>query len=66
MTEKTASSAIDPVNVAKVVEHALTATRPRTRYLVGRDARIQAVVRRVPDRTRDALLARMIGLPKKA
>jgi NAD(P)-dependent dehydrogenase (short-subunit alcohol dehydrogenase family) len=66
MTEKTASSAIEPVNVAKVVEHALTATRPRTRYLVGKDARIQALVRRVPDRTRDAMVARMIGLPKKA
>jgi NAD(P)-dependent dehydrogenase (short-subunit alcohol dehydrogenase family) len=66
LTEKTASSAIPPENVAKVVEHALSARRPRTRYLVGTDARVQAVVRRVPDRARDAMVARMIGLPREA
>jgi NAD(P)-dependent dehydrogenase (short-subunit alcohol dehydrogenase family) len=65
ITEKTASHAIPADNVAKVVEHALTATRPRTRYLVGTDARVQALVRRVPDRARDAMVARTIGLPKK-
>lgn len=65
-TEKTAAHAIAPENVAKVVEHALTAGRPRTRYLVGADAKMQALIRRVPDRTRDALVARTIGLPRKA
>lgn len=65
-TEKTAAHAIPPENVARVVEHALTAGRPRTRYLVGVDARMQAAVRRVPDRARDALVARTIGLPRKA
>ena len=66
VTERTASHAIPADNVAKVVEHALTAARPRTRYLVGTDARVQAMVRRVPDRARDAMIARMIGTPKKA
>ena len=47
------------------MEHALTARRPRTRYLVGADARAQAVIRRIPDRPRDAMVARMIGVPKK-
>lgn len=47
--------------VAKVVEHALTASRPKTRYLVG-DARIQApLLGLLPDRVGDALIARQIG-----
>jgi NAD(P)-dependent dehydrogenase (short-subunit alcohol dehydrogenase family) len=44
--------------VAKAVEHALTASRPRTRYLVGVDARVQATVRKLlPDRLLDRLVA---------
>jgi NAD(P)-dependent dehydrogenase (short-subunit alcohol dehydrogenase family) len=39
--------------VAKVVEHALTAARPKTRYLVGRDARRRSRLERLPDRLRD-------------
>jgi NAD(P)-dependent dehydrogenase (short-subunit alcohol dehydrogenase family) len=66
ITEQTSSRAIPPDRVAKAVEHALTASRPRTRYLVGADARAQAMIRRIPDRPRDAMVARMIGVPKKA
>jgi len=62
---KTESSAIAPDRVARVIEHALTAARPRTRYLVGSDARMQALLAwLLPDRTRDALLARLVGLPR--
>ena len=44
-----------PETVAKVVEHALTASRPKTRYLVG-DAKIQApLLGLLPDRLGDAL-----------
>ena len=42
--------------VAKAVEHALTAERPKTRYLVGRDAKRRARVERLPDRIRDRIL----------
>ena len=57
---------IPPDEVAKVVEHALTARRPKTRYVVGRDAQIQRVLAKVmPDRMRDGLLARYLGLPSK-
>jgi NAD(P)-dependent dehydrogenase (short-subunit alcohol dehydrogenase family) len=52
-----------PDEVARAVEHALTASRPRTRYLVGRDARRRARVERLPDRLRDRVLARYLGLP---
>jgi hypothetical protein len=46
--------------VAKVVEHALTSSRPRTRYLVGPDARRRARLQRLPDRWRDRVLARYL------
>jgi NAD(P)-dependent dehydrogenase (short-subunit alcohol dehydrogenase family) len=54
---------LPPEAVAKVVEHALTAARPRTRYLVGRDAKMRARLASVlPDRTFDRLVARAMGL----
>ncbi len=56
---RTGERGIPPEKVAAAVEHALTARRPRTRYLVGADARIQTRVRRlVPDRVFDRLVAR--------
>jgi NAD(P)-dependent dehydrogenase (short-subunit alcohol dehydrogenase family) len=43
--------------VAEAVEHALTAPRPKARYLVGVDAKIGGhVIARLPDRARAALL----------
>jgi len=57
-------NALPPDRVARVIEHALTATRPRTRYLVGLDARIQALLPwLLPDRIRDDLVGRLMGLP---
>jgi len=50
----------DPDEVAKSVEHALTARRPRARYLVGRDAHIRAWIERLPTRARDRLLAKLL------
>jgi NAD(P)-dependent dehydrogenase (short-subunit alcohol dehydrogenase family) len=48
--------------VAQVVERALTADKPRTRYLVGRDAQIQVALNTVlPDRAMDRLEARFFG-----
>jgi NAD(P)-dependent dehydrogenase (short-subunit alcohol dehydrogenase family) len=46
--------------VAKVVERALTAERPRTRYLVGPDAKRRARLQALPDRARDRLLQRFL------
>jgi hypothetical protein len=52
---------LPPERVAEVIERALTAPRPRTRYLVGRDARIRAILQRLlPDRVSDALIARAL------
>ena len=58
-----ADRAMPPEKVARAVEHALTASRPRTRYLVGAEARAQALVRRLPDRARDRLVATYMKLP---
>ncbi len=55
-----ASNAAPADLVAKAVEHALTASRPRTRYLVGKDARIRAAIERLPDRLRDRVLMRAL------
>jgi len=51
-----------PDKVAPAVEHALFSARPRTRYLVGTDARVQALlVRWLPDRPREAIVRRFAG-----
>jgi NAD(P)-dependent dehydrogenase (short-subunit alcohol dehydrogenase family) len=62
LTQRSAQAGIPPARVADAVEHALTAARPKTRYLVGNDARAQSLLRAVPDKGRDALLGRYLGL----
>jgi NAD(P)-dependent dehydrogenase (short-subunit alcohol dehydrogenase family) len=47
-------------SVAEAIEHALTDGHPRTRYLVGRDAHLRAVVERLPDRMRDRVVSRLL------
>ena len=46
-----------PMEVARVIGRALATSRPKTRYLVGKDAKVAGrFVARLPDRTRDRLL----------
>ncbi len=62
--EEAARRAIAPEAVAEAVLHALTAARPKTRYLVGRDAKVRALMVKVlPDRLADRLLTWILGLP---
>jgi NAD(P)-dependent dehydrogenase (short-subunit alcohol dehydrogenase family) len=62
LTERAArppKRAIPPARVARVVAHALTTRRPKTRYRVGRDARLATVLAAVlPDRLIDRLLTK--------
>ena len=51
---------VDPDVVAKAVEHALTASRPKARYLVGRDAHLRAWIERLPTRLRDRIVAKAL------
>jgi NAD(P)-dependent dehydrogenase (short-subunit alcohol dehydrogenase family) len=46
--------------VAEVVLHALTAPRPRTRYVIGKDARLRVALSYLPTRLRDWIVARRI------
>jgi NAD(P)-dependent dehydrogenase (short-subunit alcohol dehydrogenase family) len=58
-----AARGIPPEKVAATIEKALTSPRPRTRYLVGADARGQALLGRIlPSRVTDRLIARFTGL----
>ncbi len=57
------AAGVPPEQVADAIEEALTAKRPRTRYLIGRRAKIQARLGIVlPDRVFDRLVAREMGL----
>ena len=61
------SSGIPPVMVAKAIQHALTAARPKPRYLVGLDAVLQAMlVWLAPDRLLDFLIWKSMGLKRYA
>jgi NAD(P)-dependent dehydrogenase (short-subunit alcohol dehydrogenase family) len=60
-----AQRAIPALVVAKAVAHALSAAKPKTRYLVGLDARFRAVLTAwLPDRVQDWLLTRVLKLPR--
>jgi NAD(P)-dependent dehydrogenase (short-subunit alcohol dehydrogenase family) len=52
---------IEPSEVAEVIGEALTASRPRARYLVGGDAKLRARMAAVlPDRVMDRLIGRAL------
>jgi NAD(P)-dependent dehydrogenase (short-subunit alcohol dehydrogenase family) len=52
---------IPPLKVALRVRHALTARRPKTRYIVGLDARLQKIVKKLlPTRLLDRLVLFML------
>jgi NAD(P)-dependent dehydrogenase (short-subunit alcohol dehydrogenase family) len=60
-TEKAAGAGVEPGVVVRAVEHALTAREPKTRYLVGRNVRLQAFLKNVlPDRMFDWFVSRRI------
>ena len=61
-TEKIPERGVHPDEVAKAIEHALTASRPKLRYVVGRDAKMRLRAKAVVgDRGMDALIARTLN-----
>ena len=63
---RSAQRAISPDAVVRAVHHALTAAHPKTRYLVGRDAKVRAwMVKWLPDRLQDWLLSRILKYPRE-
>jgi NAD(P)-dependent dehydrogenase (short-subunit alcohol dehydrogenase family) len=51
---------LPPDTVAAAVEHALTAATPKTRYVIGRDAKTRLMLEKLPDRVRDRLIAKQL------
>jgi len=63
---KFGQSGISPDRVAAKVFEALTARNPKTRYLVGGDAKaLSWLAALVPDRIRDRMLMNRFGLPRR-
>jgi NAD(P)-dependent dehydrogenase (short-subunit alcohol dehydrogenase family) len=54
--EESARTALPVSAVVKAVEHAMTARKPKTRYLVGRDSWLWLLLNFLPDRWRDRLI----------
>lgn len=63
-SQDTGARGIAPERVAETIERALTARRPRARYLIGRDAHAMVWASRLlPDRIYDRVVARSLDLP---
>lgn len=63
-TAKSRKHAVSPQRVAQVVARALSARRPRARYVIGRDAWLMLrLMRPLPDGLRDWLMVRFLGIP---
>ena len=63
--DKNRTDGVPPQEVAEAVAHALTAAKPKTRYLVGRDAKMRGPIAKVmPDRVLDAAIGRALGQRK--
>jgi short-subunit dehydrogenase len=61
-TENLGKAGTTPEKVAEVVYRALTAEKPRTRYLIGPQAFALVLLQFLPDRWRDRLILRWAGL----
>ena len=65
LSESQKRSGIDPVVVARVVLHALTAKKPRARYAVGAPAAwMRRIFTALPEHVRDRTLMRRMGFEK--
>jgi NAD(P)-dependent dehydrogenase (short-subunit alcohol dehydrogenase family) len=61
--ERVAASGLPPEQVADAILHALTASRPRARYLIGREAKARVLAEALlPVRAFDFVIARAMGL----
>lgn len=61
--ERASREALPPELVARVVHRALTARKPRTRYLVGARAKLSATLTGLlPDRVSDAMFRTVLGI----
>ena len=52
---------IAPEEVVKAAEHALTSAKPKTRYVVGSDAKLRMRLIHLPDRLVDSLILKKLN-----
>jgi NAD(P)-dependent dehydrogenase (short-subunit alcohol dehydrogenase family) len=63
---KNRTEGVPPSEVAEAVGHALTAPKPKIRYLVGRDAKTRGPMANIlPDKVMDAAISRALGQRKR-
>jgi NAD(P)-dependent dehydrogenase (short-subunit alcohol dehydrogenase family) len=60
VVRNTSERAIPSIRVAEAVTHALTASRPKARYVVGEMARVQLIMEALPVWLRDLILAQLL------
>jgi NAD(P)-dependent dehydrogenase (short-subunit alcohol dehydrogenase family) len=66
LAKDAAGRGIPADQVARAVAHAIASKRPKTRYVVGRDARLQAsLAGLLPDQLMDGLIASQAKLPSR-
>jgi NAD(P)-dependent dehydrogenase (short-subunit alcohol dehydrogenase family) len=61
-TERSVAAGLEPTAVSAAVERALTARRPRIRQVIGRNARLGLLLKLLPDRWSDRLIAASLGI----
>jgi len=59
--EQQAKNASPVGDVVKAVDHAMTSTKPHTRYVIGREAKVRVLLNYLPDRRRDRLILKKIN-----
>ncbi len=62
-TEREERHGMEPAAVAQAVLGAMRSERPRERYVIGKQAKLQAVVAMLPPATRDRLIKKAMQLP---
>jgi len=66
ITTKMGAQGIPPETVAKVIENALIRKRPKPRYIVGMDAKLQTIAEMIlPDRIIDNVFKLALGFNQK-
>ena len=66
LMDNTGSGGLHPDKAAKVIRKAIVADKPKTRYLVGRDAKVALRMNRLlSDRTWDRIVTRISRVPKR-
>jgi NAD(P)-dependent dehydrogenase (short-subunit alcohol dehydrogenase family) len=63
VTQRAERAGLSPAVVARAVARALEVSSPRARYVVGRAARVRAVVGALPHRLRDAIVRKALRIP---